>query len=994
MKRLLTLLVFLCCLALSASAQADRAILTGTVTDPSGASIVGARIELTDAATGFHRVAVTGEAGSYSIGSLPLGVYKAVVSRASFETLEYDSLSLRVGENRTLNAQLKIAATAQATHVEASLAPLAEVGAELGGVVGSQQLENLPLNGRSWASLMALVPGAVDTGAATAGSIRFVGHANDDNNFQLDGVDQNGVAHQYQNASFRLQIPTEAIAEFRVNASLYGAAEGGAGGGQVEIVSKSGSNSYHGSAYEYFRNDKLDARSPFDPSVLPPLRLNQFGASLGGAIIKNKAFFFANYEGLRQSIGQTLIGFVPSDSFRAAALAQSPQIAPLLNAYPHGPIAVSSDTSELISTAAQQITEDSGLIRFDYRFNDSNTYFARYNVDDAFLNAPKGNLGDHTATNAHPMNGVMEFLHVFSPSMFDQVEVGINRIHSLGVTSSLLYNSSGIETSLTVPGYETLNSYAASLVVPTTGSLVDRWNLIKGKHSFQAGAEMRIVHYDRNNVPGNILAYGSRPAFAADQLNQLTLVNEIPVTGQHEVQYAGYVQDEMKLRPNLSVMIGLRYDFFNRFHEIYGRDHPFDITTCGGYCPFGSEYSFPVTDDFQPRASIAWAPKALHNKTVIRVGSGLYAGEGALDDLTGPNDSAGLRYVLSSANAPTLTFPFTSFLQQAAFTAVAPRALQRKRGDGEVAQWGLQVQTELGDGFTLSTGYQGSHGYKIFARNYINMINPLTGQRPLPAFGQIDIKNTDGVTSFNGWQTSLQRRFHSGWLFSANYMWGHSLNDGATGGGEAVYPEIAECRRCDYANSDQDVRHSFNANTIYELPFGRNRKYLTQRGVAQSVLGGWQLSLIATARTGIPVNVTVDRSASAVPDGNTQTQRPDLISSASLIAAAGATVADWINLGAFAVPANGTFGNAGRNLVRAPGIWQADISLGKEFRVKERASVEFLASAFNLFNRAQFGLPAADISSATFGRITTTVNSSVTGSGTPRQFQFMLRLTF
>ena len=256
----------------------------------------------------------------------------------------------------------------------------------------------------------------------------------------------------------------------------------------------------------------------------------------------------------------------------------------------------------------------------------------------------------------------------------------------------------------------------------------------------------------------------------------------------------------------------------------------------------------------------------------------MYAGEGALDDLTGPNDSAGTRYVLSSANAPTLTFPFTSFLQQAAFTAVAPRALQRKRGDGEVAQWGLQVETELGDGFTLSTGYQGSHGYKIFARNYINMINPLTGQRPLPAFGQIDVKNTDGVTSFNGWQTSLQRRFHSGWLFSANYMWGHSLNDGATGGGEAVYPEIAECRRCDYANSDQDVRHSFNANTIYELPFGRRRKYLTQRGLAQAVLGGWQLSLIATARTGIPVNLTVDRSASAVPDGNTQTQRPNLIS--------------------------------------------------------------------------------------------------------------------
>jgi hypothetical protein len=351
--------------------------------------------------------------------------------------------------------------------------------------------------------------------------------------------------------------------------------------------------------------------------------------------------------------------------------------------------------------------------------------------------------------------------------------------------------------------------------------------------------------------------------------------------------------------------------------------------------------------------------------------------------------------VLSSAQAPGLTFPFTSFLQQAQFTAIAPRALQRKRGDGEVAEWSLQIQTELGKGITFSTGYQGSHGYKIFARNYVNLIDPLTGQRPLPAFGQIDIKRTDGVTSFQGWQSSLQKRYHNGWLFSANYMWGHSMNDGAVGGGEADYPEIASCRSCDYSNSDQDVRHSFSANAIYELPFGQGRKYLSQRGLARSVFGGWQWSLIATARTGLPVNVTVDRSASSVPDGNSLSpQRPELISGVSLIPAAGSTVQDWINAAAFLVPANGTFGNAGRNLARGPGIWQADTSLGKKFSISERFSFELMASAFNLFNRAQFGLPTADISSAAFGRITTTVNSSVTGSGTPRQFQFMLRVAF
>ena len=990
------ILITLCCLPISAMAQADRASLSGTVTDPSGAAMAGVRVELTDTATGFHRDAVTGDAGSYAIGTLAAGAYKATFSHNSFQTVQYDSLSLLVGENRTLNVQLPIASSAQETHVEAEVSPIAEVGAELGGVVGTQQLENLPLNGRNWASLMALVPGAIDTGTGTASSIRFAGHANDDNNFRLDGVDQNGVIHAYQNVNFRLQVSSESIAEFRVNASTYGVTEGYAPGGQVEIVSKSGSNVLHGSLYEYFRNDKLDSRSPFDPAKLPPLRLNQFGGSVGGAIVQNKVFFFADYEGLRQSIGQTLIGFVPSDSFRSSAMLQSPQIGPLLNAYPHATIpTASSDTSEIIHTGAQRIQEDSGLIRLDWRLSDDNTFFARYNVDDAYLDTPKGNIGDHTTTTSHPMNGAIEFLHVFSPSMFNQVEVGINRIYTLAITNSLLYNATGIEAALTVPGYETLNSYAPSLVVPTTGNLVDRWTKVMGKHTFQAGGEMRIVHYNRNNVAGNVLAYASRPAFAADQMNQLTLVNEIPMTGQHEVQYAGYVQDEVKLLPNLTVMMGLRYDFFNRFHEIYGRDHPFDIETCGGYCPVGSQYTFPVYDDFQPRASIAWAPKALGGRTVIRIGSGLFAGQGSVDDLTGPNDSYGTRYLLSSAQAPGLTYPYAGFLQQAQFTAVAPRALQRNRGDGEVAEWGLQIQTELGDGFTLSSGYQGSHGYKIFARNYVNLINPLTGQRPLPAFGQIDIKRSDGVTSFEGWQSSLQRRYHSGWLFSANYMWGHSLNDGAVGGGEADYPENVACRACEYSSSDQDVRHSFSTNAVYELPFGEGRKYLNRPGIVRAVLGGWETSLLATARTGLPVNVTVDRSASAVPDGNSSSpQRPNVVSGVPLTAPGGSTIGDWINAEAFSMPANGTFGNAGRNLVRGPGLWQTDMSLGKKFRLSERFSAELRASAFNLFNRSQFGLPTADISSAAFGRITTTVNSSVTGSGTPRQFQFMLRLAF
>jgi hypothetical protein len=225
-------------------------------------------------------------------------------------------------------------------------------------------------------------------------------------------------------------------------------------------------------------------------------------------------------------------------------------------------------------------------------------------------------------------------------------------------------------------------------------------------------------------------------------------------------------------------------------------------------------------------------------------------------------------------------------------------------------------------------------------------------------------------------------------------MWSHSLNDGAVGGGEADYPEIASCRSCDYGNSDQDVRHSFTMNTVYQLPFGRNRKYLNGTGAERTILGGWQLSAIGTARTGIPVNITVDRSALSVPDGNIQTQRPNSITGVSLTPTNGQTIQQWINPLAFGVPVAATWGDAGRNLARAPGIWQADLSMGKKLALTERASLEFQAAAFNLFNRAQLGSPNGDISSPTFGRITTTINPGATGTGTPRQFQFMLRLSY
>jgi hypothetical protein len=226
---------------------------------------------------------------------------------------------------------------------------------------------------------------------------------------------------------------------------------------------------------------------------------------------------------------------------------------------------------------------------------------------------------------------------------------------------------------------------------------------------------------------------------------------------------------------------------------------------------------------------------------VIRTGWGLYKGEGQLSDLSNANENTQFRFTLTSRDFPALSFPAESLFPLAMQQFTTPRAQQRSGQDPTVGQWGLQVQTELPAGFILDTGYMGSHGYHQFTRTYVNVINPLTGQRPLPDFGQIDSKDANNNSTFHAWQTSLQRQFRSGWVFAANYMWSHSVNDGSVGGGEADYPQNVACRTCEKASSDQDIRHAFTMSSVYDLPFGRG-----------ALLGGWQFSVIGTARSGRP----------------------------------------------------------------------------------------------------------------------------------------------
>jgi len=328
--RLLAIVIFVIA---SAFAQ-DRAAVSGTVTDPTGSLVGGAKVEVLSSATGLHRSVQTSDAGQFEVTPLPVGKYTVIISKAGFRKLTVEAIELQYAETRTLDLKLEVGQVNEAVQVTAATEALDRTDAEVGGVIESAQIKEIPVSGRNWASLMLLAPGAINYGDGAQRSIRFAGHSLDDSNFTFDGVDTSGVQEQTQKADTRLNIALDSISEFRASTWNYSAESGAAGGAQVNVVSKSGTNDWHGSGFYAVLNDALDSRSPFDGSSLPPFTLNQSGASIGGPVVKNKAFFFANFEDLHQSLGQTFINFVPNAAFRSQVLATSPILKPIIDAYP------------------------------------------------------------------------------------------------------------------------------------------------------------------------------------------------------------------------------------------------------------------------------------------------------------------------------------------------------------------------------------------------------------------------------------------------------------------------------------------------------------------------------------------------------------------------------------------------------------------------------------------------------------------------------------
>jgi Carboxypeptidase regulatory-like domain len=995
--------MLLVCFASQGLAQVDRAGLNGTVTDSSGRVLPQAHVTAVHNATGLRREATSSSTGTYDIPELPVGVYTITFEHEGFKPLTFVDVQQVIGRTRTLDATLRVSGGQERVEVAASSEQIDKTSDALGVDISEVQAKQLPLNGRNWANLTAFQPSAVDTGGSNQRSIRFAGRGRDDDNFTYDGIDATNIINQPQQPYVRLAIPLDTIDEFRVDSVLSTAEAGATGGPQLAVTSTSGTNRFHGNAFEYFRNNVFDASQPvpFTTTPQPPFHLNQFGGSIGGPIVHDKTFFFVAYEGYQQHWGFPLLGYVPSASFRAQVAADSPVLIPILNAYPQGQTPTSDPRiNEFTSEGRQNVFENSGMIRLDQHFSAATTAFVRFNYDRAVNTQPLASSGfyllDLQQLTSSPVNGEIELMHIFSPALVNEWKFGFNR----STADTYDINQTGLPYVFSVSGFTNLNNNRVSTGVGNSFSYIDNLTWIKGRHTIKAGVEIRRIQLNQGNTEAGTVAYASLPAFDRNQVSTATLNGALPINGLRKYQYYGYIQDEFKWRPNLTLNLGARYTVFDLFHEVQGRANPFDFATCGpqGFCGVGASFGQPNYGGIDPRIALAWSPGG-SGQTVIRGGFGMYHEDGQLDDQNLPISNEVYAYSLSNKTIPNLSYPIAPFLANTP-GIVSPRDDDRRRKDTYVTQWGVSVKQQLPADFVWTISYVGTQGTYLLTLSEVNVADPATGLRPYPDFGQVSWRGNKDSSSYQGLSVSLKRSFSNGFLFSANYMWSHEIDDGSdgSGDGDSLVPQNVACPKCERASGIWDARNVFNANTVYQLPFGIGKPFLNEPGIVNAIVGNWQYTSTVLAHTGFPVNVLVNRSASQTPDGNTNSQRPNLVPAVSLTPPGGKNIAKWINPAAFAVPANGTWGDSPRDVARGPGVWQIDMGMAKQFLLTERVNLQFRTEVFNIFNHPQYGLPNATILVNGFGSITNTVNTttpvSPVGSGTQREFQFALRLQF
>lgn len=1040
------LAVALFAIIFAAQGQTVRGVISGVVKDQSGGVVATASISVVNEETGEKRSVTADTRGEFSVAALSPGRYRVGAEAKGFHNA-VQNMVLEVDQEPRVEIVLTVGnVDGTGVDVTAEAVLVRQDSSALGGVLENRMIVGLPLDGRNFYELSLLLPGVAPSAQGSAGSVRGAfsvnvnGSREDGNNFLLDGAYNgdpklNGVS---------VTSPVDAIREFEVATSTYDTSFGRNAGGQVNVVTRSGGNQLHGTLYEFFRNGAMGETNYFAPSgqPAPKYQRNQFGATLGGPIKKNRTFFFADYEGTRLAAGETLVTNVPTALERAGNFSQSalPAIDPTTgglipgNALPSfflNPIGVAIGAlyplpnrnvagANFVSSPSQTDNQNHFDVRVDHTLSKADNLFFRYSfVNDTFFD-PFGGSGFSAVPNygltipSRSQNVSLGETHTFTPSLINEVRVAFNRVsngdyqQNQGISINKKIGLPELSTNprdwglslISINGFSPLGDEYTSPEHGTTNTyqIGDNATWTRGRHLVKFGFDSRIL---QQNAFRDVQSRGFidfTGLLLGNSLEELLLgaptesggatMNNPEHLRTHSLNF--FVNDTWRVRPDLTVTLGLRYEYNSPGVDAANRAAVYNPAT-GGLTAVGMN-GFPRAgynadlNNFGPQIGLAWSPGG-HGKTVVRAAYGIHYDQSALAISEGLYFSAPYYnlnvyfpiqnlYNLSLSNPFPSNFPFPYPASATAF--------ERNLRTPYIQQWNFGIQRQLGKSRVAEIDYVGSKGTRLIDSRDINQGLPSTNPnnlRPNPLFGDVDIIESNGNSIYHSLQARFEQRLSKGLSALASYTYAKSIDDASgffTTTGDPNFPQNSYNLSAERGRSDFDIRQRLTLSYAYDLPIATGHRWL----------GGWQSFGVLTFQTGQPFTVALlsdnDNSNTGFSNlGYGANNRPNVVGNPS-ISNPGAQ--EWFNTKAFAVAPYGTFGNAGRDILSGPGLATVDFSVVKNTRVAERLNVQFRAEFFNLLNRTNFNLPDNFVGSPTFGQITSAQD--------PRRLQLALKFLF
>lgn len=952
------------------SAQVNTATVYGTVTDPSGATVANAQASLENTATGAKLATQSNSTGEFSFPVVPAGTYRLEVTATGFRSEIREGLVLSAGQNVKLALALQLGSVSNTITVQAEAPLVNAVNAEQQTTLSSRNITQLPTARLDWTQLLSLNTGAAPNGS---GEVTMNGMAPSAFSITVDGT--NATADpEYNTLSLPSNFNTikiispDAIQEVSVTKGIAPAEVAGTMSGNVNVITKGGTNQFHGDLFENNQVAAYNARNSLLAAKTGDT-FNQYGGSLGGPILHDKLFFFGTYEGLQERAFQVVSGSVPTPLFRTRALAANPAYDATLKYYPQPTAAYSSTalTAQYLAPGSTSSTDNHAVGRLDYQITSQDSLSLRYTHSEPGEVIPRIIAIDTRVFSTDTNNGNAIYTRTWGNAVA-VTRFGYNKLSLLrldGFYNVPNYNviggvglSGGAGESFGLDGYD--------------WSLEQTLAINKGRHSLKFGFIYQRAVDSRNDHDIPTITYANFAGLLALHPSQVTINFGVNPFALLNPQLGGFIQDDWKVNPRLTINLGARYDYYPVQKERNGKLFNRSNWGFGPLLPPDATYN-PDWNNIAPRVGFAYMLDR-SGKTVLRGGFGLFTSPHSIfaAGINIEQDSALIpsRAILSSSQAallgltyPIITSSVRSQIEGGALTLPwSANALGQNFPDPFSLQYTMDLERQFGGTFVISAAYVGNRAIDLGMVRFQNYPNRLTNQVPVPGFGSFRYIDSSNSSNYNSLQISLKKRYSSGLNLDFNYTWSRSMGYGSSDVGLETPPQDNNNIRLDYGPTPFDVRQVFVGSVLYDLPFAR----WTSHPLLRHIVGGWQISGILTAQTGSPLNIT--------QSSNYASSRPDYIGGSATLPNAANTLL-YLNGAAFTrVPApqgNPLYdGSIGRDAIYSPGLWSTNMTLAKNIALGEKVKLQLRADTFDTFNHRNPGGIATEITGATFGQVT------------------------